>query len=72
MEKFEYKTITPDMKRGFLKKSFDVDSLQDELNALGREGWDLCATIPISGNAGVASYGSSTAQVVFVFKRKIS
>lgn len=71
MDTFEYKTYTPDMKRGFLKKSFDGEALQDDLVALGKDGWDLCATIPISGNAGVASYGSSTAQVIFIFKRKI-
>lgn len=71
MEKFEYKTVIPDMKKGFLKKSFDAADLQAQLTELGAEGWDLAATIPISGNAGVASYGAATAQVVFIFKRKL-
>lgn len=59
------------MKKGFLKKSFDVADLDNQLADLGREGWELSATIAISGNAGVASYGAATAQVVFIFKRKL-
>lgn len=71
MKKFEYMEFAPDMKRGFLAKSFDANKLAKQLNEFGAQGWELVTTIGISGNAGVGSWGSSTTNVVFIFKREI-
>lgn len=71
MKKFEYMQFSPTMKKGIMSKSFDAKSLDNNLNQFGREGWELVTTIGLSGNAGVASWGSSTTGVVFIFKREV-
>ena len=70
MEKFEYKIFTPRMRSGFTKKTFNMDDLNEDLAKFGKDGWELVTTIGISGNTGM-SWGSSTAEVVFIFKRKL-
>lgn len=40
MMKWEYKTVQFE-KKGFISSKLDIDELDTELNALGREGWEL-------------------------------
>jgi len=69
MEKFEYKVFTPKME-GWIKKRVSNDT-EEDLDALGKEGWELVSVSPITANMGT-SWGGTTASFVFFFKRKIS
>lgn len=69
MEKWEYKVFTPKME-GWLAKRVSKKTFE-ELDEFGKEGWELVSVAPVSGNTGV-SYGGTTANFVFFFKRKIS
>ncbi len=64
MVKYEYKTLYTDAK-GFLGGKVDRSSFQQDLNELGKEGWELVSSV--SANQ---SYGS-TRWIISVFKRKI-
>jgi hypothetical protein len=68
MDKFEYMQFVPEMK-GFVTKKAAPDTLE-KINAFGAEGWELVAITPIAGTTG-ASYGASTAALVYTFKRLI-
>ncbi len=59
------------MKRGLTVKSFKPEDLARELDAYGADGWELVSTVPISGNAGIASWGAGTVNVIFIFKKEI-
>ncbi len=67
MDKWEYKIYSPKMK-GWLTKKISEET-SEELNILGEKGWELVAVAPETANTG-ASYGGTTANFVFVFKRK--
>lgn len=69
MEKWEYKVFTPKME-GWIKKKVSEATFED-LDALGKEGWELVAVTPVTANMGT-SWGGTTASFVFFFKRKIS
>lgn len=72
MEKFEYTVFNPTLKRGITSRKISPDQLADDLTELyGKDGWELVATVPITGNAGIASWGAATLNVIFIFKRKI-
>lgn len=62
MEKYEYKVITYDTK-GLLGGSVEVNQLENQLNVLGYDGWEL-----VSSFSTAQSYGSSKS-IVCVFKR---
>ncbi len=64
MEIFEYKTFFTDAK-GVLGGRVDQNTFQNELNELGRQGWELVNTV-----AAAQSYGS-TRWIISIFKRKI-
>ncbi len=64
MEKFEYKTLFTDAK-GVLGGKVDQDGLENELNELGLQGWELVNTV-----AAAQSYGS-TRWIISIFKRKM-
>jgi len=64
MDKFEYKTLFTDAK-GIFGGKVDKYKLQQELNELGSQGWELVSTV-----ATAQSYGS-TRWIISVFKRKI-
>lgn len=64
MDKFEYKTLFTDAK-GVFGGKVDKYTFQQELNALGIEGWELVSTVPTA-----QSYGS-TRWVVSIFKRRV-
>ena len=63
MENFEYKVVVYDTK-GFWGGSVEPSQLEDRLNQLGRDGWELVSCTSTS-----QSYGSSKS-IVFIFKRK--
>jgi len=41
MNKWEYKVIVLTVKRKFWSGQFDAQSLEEELNKFGQEGWEL-------------------------------
>jgi len=63
MDKYEYKTLFTDAK-GVLGGKVDKHEFQDELNELGRQGWELVSTV-----SSAQSYGA-TRWLVSIFKRK--
>jgi len=63
MEKFEYKVLVYDTK-GFLGGSVDIKQLENQLNLLGCDGWEM-----VSCTSTNQSYGSSKS-IVSIFKRK--
>ena len=63
MEKFEYKVVTYD-PNGFFGGNVQIDQIEDQLNQLGNEGWEL-----VSCTSSNQSYGS-TKSLVCIFKRK--
>lgn len=69
MEQWEYKIFTPEMKGWITKKVSDDTS--EELNAFGKEGWELVGVTPVTANMGT-SWGGTTASFVFFFKRRTS
>ena len=67
MEKWEYKIIYLQIK-GFVNKKIDPEA-ENQLNALGNEGWELVGTAAIGGRAG--GWGAETSCFAFIFKRAI-
>lgn len=63
----EYKIISFKTS-GILASGIDSKGTQDKLNGLGENGWELVSIIPFTQ---VASWGSRTNRVSFIFKRKI-
>lgn len=41
MNKWEYKVMVLTVKRKFLSGQFDAQSVEDELNKFGQDGWEL-------------------------------
>jgi hypothetical protein len=62
--KWEYKTITVDT-HGFLGGKVDIREVDESLNKLGWEGWELVAAFDTSQSAG------ETRHMVFVLKRPL-
>ena len=63
MEKYEYKVLTYDTK-GFFGGNVEVYQIEDQLNRLGDEGWEM-----ISCSTTSQSYGANKS-MVYIFKRK--
>lgn len=63
MEKYEYKTFTYETK-GLLGGAVETGQLQNELNMLGNDGWELVSSVSTT-----QSYGSSKS-IVCILKRK--
>jgi len=63
MERFEYKVMTYDTK-GFFGGNVEVQQIEDQLNLLGNDGWEM-----VSCTTTNQSYGSSKS-IVCIFKRK--
>ena len=63
MERFEYKVVVYDTK-GFWGGSIEDNKLENRLNLLGNDGWEM-----VSCTASNQSYGS-TKSIVCIFKRK--
>lgn len=63
MENFEYKVVVYDTK-GFFGGGVESNQLENQLNLLGSEGWELASSTSTN-----QSYGSSRS-IVCIFKRK--
>lgn len=63
MEKYEYRVVTFDTK-GFWGGDVETLQIQDQLNLLGNDGWEM-----VSCTSTNQSYGA-TKSIICVFKRK--
>ena len=63
MDKYEYKVAVYDTK-GFWGGNVEVNQIEDQLNLLGNDGWEM-----VSSTSTNQSYGASKSIVCF-FKRK--
>jgi len=71
--KWEYKVVQISTARSGLVATDAKINPQEQLNELGKQGWELVSAIgiqAISGGLGISSPGTTTS-VVFVLKRKI-
>lgn len=41
MRKWECKVVSLNVKRKFLSGQFDVKAIEEQLNAMGQQGWEL-------------------------------
>lgn len=65
MTKWEYQTLKV-QPGGWLGGKVDTDALRDQLNALGREGWELVSAFDTAGGQGASR------EVVAILKRPVS
>ena len=63
MEKFEYKVFAFDTK-GFWGGRVEIDQIENQLNQLGNEGWEM-----VSCTSTNQSYGASKS-ILCILKRK--
>jgi hypothetical protein len=63
VEKFEYKVFAIDTK-GFWGGRVEIDQIENQLNQLGNEGWEM-----VSCTSTNQSYGASKS-IVCILKRK--
>lgn len=63
MDNWEYKALKVEA-RGFFGGKVDLDELEAELNALGRQGWELTSTFETNMSQGASR------EVVCLMKRK--
>lgn len=62
MKKFEYRTIKMEPESTFYRQDLDDESLMEEMNVLGREGWELVTTLD-------NKVGGTSLSIVLIFKR---
>lgn len=67
MANWEYKTVVIGQKSSFWGSSNFQDSgiIENQLNLLGQQGWELISTVPNSEELG------QTNKILFVFKRPL-
>lgn len=63
-KKFEYRIISQQTK-GILCHTMDYEKLNNEINKLGSEGWEMVCNIPVT------ALHDATSEVSFIFKREI-
>lgn len=68
MEKWEYKIIFSEVK-GWINKKLDP-AMENTMNTLGMNGWELVSFTPMSGN-NTTAWGAATSNFILVFKRQI-
>ncbi|MFK8008069.1 MAG: DUF4177 domain-containing protein [Saprospiraceae bacterium] len=64
MQRFEYKTIKMNPKRAAFSQKLEDEKLVEEMNVLGKEGWELVTSIDNKG-------GGTTMSIVLIFKRPL-
>ncbi|MFK7774202.1 MAG: DUF4177 domain-containing protein [Saprospiraceae bacterium] len=64
MQKFEYKTIKMKPKRSGFSQKLEDEELVEEMNELGREGWELITSID-------NKTGGTSMSIVLIFKRPL-
>ena len=71
---WEYKVVQVDTKRsGLVATDAKIEDIDQTLNGLGEEGWELVSAIglqAVSGGLGMSSPGTTT-NVAFIFKRRL-
>ena len=67
MRKFEYKTIKFDLRGGLFSGGgkVDTENVQNQLNELGNEGWELINTID------TAHFKGASRDLVMILKREL-
>lgn len=72
--KWEYKVVQVNTSRsGFVATDAKIKNIDEALNKLGEEGWELVSVVglqAISGGMSISAPGTTTS-VAFVFKRRI-
>ena len=69
IERFEYKVVTIDMRKGQKRGFADIEI---QLNEFGMQGWELLSSTPLTGFlTGFALQSGTTDTVKLIFKRKI-
>ena len=63
MKKYEYKVVKT-QESGFWNPKLDIDTMENELNKLGSEGWELISV------ADTNYYEGATKEIVLFFKRE--
>jgi len=64
MQKFEYKTIKMKPKRTTFSMKLEDENLVEEMNVLGKEGWELITSVD-------NKIGGTLKASVLIFKRPI-
>lgn len=64
MQKFEYKTIKMTPKRAIFDQKLEDESLVEEMNVLGKEGWELVTSID-------NKMGGTSKSIILIFKRPL-
>lgn len=68
MSNWEYTVLFSEVK-GWISKKPDP-AMEEAMNELGRQGWELISCVPMSGNTTTA-WGAATSDFVLVFKRSL-
>ncbi|MDY7539073.1 DUF4177 domain-containing protein [Undibacterium sp. RTI2.1] len=63
MNKWEYKIVSVHAKRNFWTRQFDLKVVEDKLNSMGQQGWELVAMEGLSARHAISP--------VLTFKRAI-
>lgn len=63
--RWEYRSLLWDARKGLLGGKIDREQLDNQLNVLGQEGWDLVSTSPSTRE------GGSTRDIVLILKRPV-
>lgn len=63
MRTFEYKTIKINSKFSWTESGFETDRIDEELNKMGRDGWELLAVESTTSAGG-------TYALLYTFKRE--
>ena len=71
-KQFEYMIYKPDIK-GFVFKNWDkMGNIENELNDMGKDGWEIMCVFPIqTGHRGIFSDSGETSGFIAFLKREI-
>lgn len=64
MKKFEYMTLTAGQSQSLLGGQFELETLHDQINEYGEQGWELLSVTPIT-----EGYGK-THMLLYMLKRE--
>ena len=64
MDKWEYKTVKLDTTTWIGSGNIEETQLDDQMNRLGNEGWELVSALDTNATGGISKY------IVTIFKRK--
>lgn len=64
MQKFEYKTIKMKPKTAVFSQKLEDEELVEEMNELGKDGWELVTSID-------NKFGGTSKSIVLIFKRPL-